>query len=306
MSVQDRAGERSSGRRSSHASQDISGSNRLSAADRVVDDLLMLQPEIMEYYRQGGERHRLTAGAGRLEYLRTYDILTRVLPPSPASVLDVGGATGVYAQALARLGYDVTVVDPVPDHVAAAHEVPGVTAVVGDARSLPAADSTADAVLLLGPLYHLQDRADRVTAWQEAARAVRPGGVVVGATISRFASLFDGFVKDYFSDSRFLPLVERALADGVHHNTDTERTWFTSAYFHHPDQIAGEVTDGGLIMQRRIAVEGPLWMTGERLDEVFASDELTALLLSMLRRIENEESLLGASSHVLAVARRRT
>ncbi len=265
----------------------------------------MLRPEIVDYYRQGGERDRLATGAGRLEFLRTWDVLARVLPAPPATVLDVGGATGVYAEPLARAGYRVRLVDPVPEHVAEAASRPGVTATMGDARALPAADRSADAVLLLGPLYHLLERADRVAVWREAARVVRPGGVVVGATISRFASLFDGFVKDYFSDARFRPLVDRVLVDGVHHNADASRTWFTSAYFHHPDELAGEVTQAGLVVRRRVAVEGPLWMTGPRLTEILASRELTALLLEMLRGVEDEPSLLGVSSHLLTVAGHR-
>ncbi|MER7442812.1 class I SAM-dependent methyltransferase [Micromonospora avicenniae] len=262
----------------------------------------MLTPEIMDYYRQGGERDRLAAGTGRLEFLRTWDVLTRVLPDPPAAVLDVGGATGVYAGPLARAGYQVHVVDPVPEHVADAAARPGVTAVRGDARALPVADRSVDAVLLLGPLYHLPVRAERVAAWREAARVVRPGGVVVAATISRFASLLDGFVWDYFSDARFRPLVERALADGVHRNTDADRTWFTSAYFHHPDEPAAEVSEAGLILRRRVAVEGPLWMIGARLPEVLADPGRTDLLLEMLRAVEDEPSLLGASSHLLTVA----
>ncbi|MGC4807836.1 class I SAM-dependent methyltransferase [Micromonospora sp. DT233] len=262
----------------------------------------MLSPEIMDYYRRGGERARLATGQGRLEFLRTWDVLTRVLPGAPATVLDVGGATGVYAGPLAQAGYQVRVVDPLPEHVVEAAARPGVTAELGDARALPAAEHSVDAVLLLGPLYHLPERADRVAVWREAARVVRPGGVVVGATISRFASLFDGFVKDYFSDARFRPLVERALADGVHHNVDADRTWFTSAYFHHPDELTGEVTEAGLVLRRRVAVEGPLWMTGPRLEEILASPDLTALLLEMSRGVEDEPSLLGASSHVLSIA----
>ncbi len=265
----------------------------------------VLGSEIMGYYRRGGERDRLAAGQGRLEFLRTWDVLCRVLSGAPAAVLDVGGATGVYAGPLAQAGYQVRVVDPVPEHVADAAVLPGVSAVIGDARALPAEDGSVDAVLLLGPLYHLSDRADRVTAWREAARVVRAGGVVVGATISRFASLFDGFVKDYFSDARFRPLAERALADGVHRNVDAERSWFTSAYFHHPDELAGEVAEAGLIVRRRVAVEGPLWMTGQRLTEILASPDLTGLLLEMMRSVEDEPSLLGASSHILTIAVRR-
>jgi SAM-dependent methyltransferase len=132
---------------------------------------------------------------------------------------------------------------------------------VGDARELPAADGSADAVLLLGPLYHLLDRRDRVGAWREAARVLWPGGVVVAATISRFASLFDGFVKGYHRDPRFRSMVAHTLACGVHRNDADEAGWFTSAYFHHPDEIPAEVSDGGLVLRRVVAVEGPLRMT---------------------------------------------
>ncbi|WP_018811670.1 class I SAM-dependent methyltransferase [Salinispora pacifica] len=262
----------------------------------------MLKPEIMEYYQRGGERDRLAAGPGRLEFLRTWDVLSRVLPGVPAAVLDVGGATGVYAAPLAQAGYHVRVVDPVPEHVAEAAARPGVTAVLGDARALPVADRSMDTVLLLGPLYHLPERADRVAVWREAARVVRAGGVVVGATISRFASLFDGFVKGYFTDARFRPMVERTLADGVHRNIDDTQRWFTSAYFHHPDELAGEATEAGLVVRRRVSVEGPLGMTGARLAEILASPDLTGLLLEMMRSVEDEPSLLGASGHVLTIA----
>jgi SAM-dependent methyltransferase len=265
---------------------------------------LVLRPEILDYYQQGGERSRLDAGSGRLEFLRTWDVLTRVLPEAPAAVLDVGGAMGVYAAPLAAAGYLVRVVDPVPEHVSEAGGKPGVTAVLGDARALPVPDDSADAVLLFGPLYHLLERSDRVLAWREAARAVRSGGVVVAATISRFASLLDGFARDFLADPRFRPIVERDLVDGVHENPHPERTWFTSAYFHHPDEIPGEVAEAGLRVERRILVEGPLWIAETRVREILDRPDQTDLLLDLLREVEEEPSLLGASSHLLTVARR--
>jgi SAM-dependent methyltransferase len=264
----------------------------------------MLAPEVIDYYRRGGERQRLAAGVGRLSFSGP-TTLSRVLPPAPATVLDVSGATGVYASPLADAGYAVTVVDPLPEHVAEAATRPGVDAVQGDVRALPVDDASAGAVLLLGPLYHLLDRADRVLAWRQAGRVVCPGGVVVAATINRFASLFDGFVKDYFSAAGFLDLVKGALADGVHRNPDgAPRTWFTSAYFHMPTEAADEARDGGLVVERVVALESPLWMNVDRLEAVLADDRLVGLLIDMLRRVEEEPSLLGASSHVLTVARR--
>ncbi len=263
---------------------------------------VMLAAEIVEYYRRGGERGRLSAGTGRLEYLRTWDVLTRVLPAAPAAVLDVGGATGVYAGPLAAAGYRVHVIDPLAGHVAQAAARPGVTASLGDARALSEPDASVDAVLLLGPLYHLAGRADRVRAWAEAARVVRTGGVVVAATISRFAALFDGFVKGFYDDPRYGPLVARGLADGVHRNIDPERTWFTTAYFHHPREIPAEAADAGLWVDRVVAVESPLWLIGARVDEILADPAATEVLLERLRAVEEEPSLLGASSHLLTVA----
>jgi SAM-dependent methyltransferase len=264
----------------------------------------MVAEDILDYYRQGREGTRLSSGDGRLEFLRTWDVLTRVLPPAPATVLDVGGATGVYAAALASAGYRVHVVDPVPEHVAAASTLPGVSAALGDARSLTQADASVDAVLLLGPLYHLVDRDDRIGAWREAGRVVRSGGPVVAATISRFAGMFDGFTRGFYADPRYRPIVERVLSGGDHHNPDLATGWFTTAYFHRPEELPVEVRDGGLVLDRLVAVESPLWMIGARLDEILADPATVDVLLDLLRRVEAEPSLLGASSHLLTVARR--
>lgn len=262
-----------------------------------------MRTEIAAYYRRMGEATRLATGGGRLEFLRTWDVLSRVLPPPPAAVLDVGGATGAYAGPLASAGYRVHVVDPVPEHVTAAGALPGVTAALGDARALGVASGSCGAVLLLGPLYHLLDRDDRVRAWREAGRVVRPGGVVVAATISRFASMLDGFVRGYYDDPVFVEVVRGALASGEHRPPGDAR-YFTTAYFHHSGELPGEVTDAGLVLERIVSVEGPVWIMGERLEALLADPDRVALLLESLRGVEEEPSLLGASSHLLTVARR--
>ena len=68
------------------------------------------------YYQRGDEEGRL-GDWGRLEYLRTRELLSRFLPAPPATVLDVGGAAGAYALPLAGEGYDVHLLDPVALHV---------------------------------------------------------------------------------------------------------------------------------------------------------------------------------------------
>ncbi|WP_203912319.1 class I SAM-dependent methyltransferase [Rhizocola hellebori] len=261
-----------------------------------------MRTEITAYYQRGLEAARLQATPwGRLEFLRTWDLLTRTLPEAPADVLDVGGGAGIYAGPLAFSGYRVQLVDPMAEHVAQAALLPGVTATVGDARRLDLADASVDAVLLLGPLYHLTERADRLAAWREAARVVRPGGVVMAATISRFASLLDGFVKGYVSDARFAGMLETTLPTGAHQPPEGT-PWFTTAYFHHPDELPGEVAEAGLELDRIAFVEGPLWIMGDRVADWIDDEER----LRWLRRIETEPSLLGSSSHLMTICRRRS
>jgi ubiquinone/menaquinone biosynthesis C-methylase UbiE len=145
-----------------------------------------VDPELRTFYTaRFSEDDRLRGRAhGVLERVRTQELIARFLPPAPAVVLDVGGATGVHAEWLADGGYEVHVVDPIEEHVAQGCRLPGVTAEVGDARALMQGDASQDAVLLLGPLYHLLERRDRLSALREARRVARPGAPVLAAAIS--------------------------------------------------------------------------------------------------------------------------
>jgi SAM-dependent methyltransferase len=126
---------------------------------------------------------------GWLEFLRTQELLRRFLPAPPARIVDVGGGTGVHARGLAAEGYRVSLVDVVPAHVERAGRIPGVEASLGDARDLAEADGSVEAVLLLGPLYHLREREDRVRALVEARQVVRPGGALGAVDLDRAGAL---------------------------------------------------------------------------------------------------------------------
>jgi ubiquinone/menaquinone biosynthesis C-methylase UbiE len=264
----------------------------------------MLDPEIERHYAAGIERERL-AGPN-LERLRTEELLERFLPPPPADVLDVGGGPGVYAAWLARRGYRVHLVDALPLHVeqarAAAGAQPdhGFTAELGDARTLEAADECVDAVLLLGPLYHLTERDDRVAALAEARRVARRGGPVLAAAISRFASLLDGFRQGFILDPAFARIVGRGLRDGQHRNPDGREEWFTTAYLHHPDDLAREVEEAGLALDALLGIEGPGWLFArDRDDPAWLEAALHAA-----RAVEGEPALRAVSGHLLAVGTR--
>jgi ubiquinone/menaquinone biosynthesis C-methylase UbiE len=269
-----------------------------------------IDPEITAHYELGVERDRLTTW-GRLEAERTRELLARHLPPPPAVIMDIGGAEGVYALPLAAAGYAVHMLDAVESHVAVARaasaaqsEAPLASVAVGDARALPYDDATADGVLMLGPLYHLTVAGDRLTALREAHRVLRPGGVLLAAAISRFASTFEGLRLGLIHDPRFETIVEGDLRDGVHRNPDAtgRPEWFTLAYFHTPHQLRDEVEGAGFGDVQLVAIEGlgaPAHLN-DALDDPARRDTV----MRAIRRVESEPSLLGSSPHLMAIATR--
>lgn len=260
-----------------------------------------LEPEIQEYYERHGERDRLTkTGRGRLEFARMQDLLRRALPGKRLDVLDVGGATGIHSEWLAADGHRVTLIDPVESQVAVADELPGVTARVGDARDLPCDDDAFDAVLLMGPLYHLTDSDHRVQALREALRVARAGGIVAAVTIDRAAGWADWLHARLRGTTPVDPEESlRMLKEGDIRYF--EHDLFTTAYLHHPGEIAEEFAKAGMPEPRQYAVQGPAGLVSE-LDDIVDYDELGDHYLKAMREIESEPSLLGASGHLLTIA----
>ncbi len=244
------------------------------------------------------EASRLTRSPhGRLELLRTQELLRRELPSGSLQVLDVGGGTGVHAAWLAADGHPVHLVDVIPSHVRAAAALPGVTAEEGDARRLTAQDASVDVVLLLGPLYHLVDAEDRRRALAEARRVLRPGGLLAAAGISRYLSLMaagaDGTLEEAMRAS------VRAVIETGHYDA---HVGFVTTHFHTAGELAQEVSETGFVEVAVYGVEGPTWPA---LDAA-GDDAFTALCdaaLRAARMVERDPHLVHASAHLLAIGR---
>lgn len=270
----------------------------------------MTADEIQPYYNQGKEENRLLKGTGQVELARTQEIIRRYLSEAPGTVLDIGGGAGIYALWLARLGYAVHLVDVVPLHIEQAQQAaaqqpdhPLASAEVGNALSLNFEDNSADSVLLLGPLYHLPDREERLIALREAYRVLKPGGWLFAATISRYASLFEGLMRGYMADTGFAQLVEQDIIDGQHRNPTQQKGYFTTAFFHHPDEIRAEVIEANFELEALLAVEGPAAFMPD-FEQFWKDNTLRNRVLDAIRTLETEPTILGATGHMMAIGRK--
>ncbi|MCD0485414.1 methyltransferase domain-containing protein [Streptacidiphilus sp. ASG 303] len=263
-----------------------------------------LAPEIERFYSHViDEDARLSMSAdGRLELLRTKEILRRFLPPAPARVLDVGGGTGVHACWLVKDGYRVDLVDPIARHVEQAAKI--CPASLGDARALEAADNSYDVVQLLGPLYHLPDPADRDQTLTEALRVLAPGGLVAAAAINRYSALFEHAALAHLQNERLQVTISEILRTAVHNG----RHGFTLAYFHRAEELVDELRAAGFTEVSVFGIEGPAWSLLKTADhlpgiEPSALQALFESVLTAARLAEPYPELLSASSHLLAVGR---
>jgi ubiquinone/menaquinone biosynthesis C-methylase UbiE len=210
--------------------------------------------DIVEIYEAGDENIRMVTASNLVEWERTLELLKRWLPPAPATILDIGGGPGRYSTHLNEQGYTSTLLDPVPKHIRQAAER-GVDAHLGDARSLPFKDSSYDAVLMAGPLYHLPVPEDRNRALTEATRCVRPGGVVLAAAMSRWAKPAVKSARHELGDPATQSYLLRILANGQ----DIEGDKFDlSSYNHDPTELQNELVAAGLDSVIILGIEGPL------------------------------------------------
>jgi SAM-dependent methyltransferase len=271
--------------------------------------------EILNYYNAGVEGERLQRGIGKIELARTRELLLRYLPPAPAVIYDIGGGRGAYSFWLARMGYEVHLFDLSPGNVEGARSfsesqeglrLAGVE--VADGRDIHRPDGSADMVLVMGPLYHLTGREERLDALREAKRLLLPGGRMAAAAITRFGSTLYGLttysVSNWLLDEEaFQQMIGRELADGQHIRPEQYPGFIARAFFHLPEELRQEAVDAGFEQVELFAVEGPGWIV-PGFDAVWGCEAQREAIVRVVRAVEQEPSLMGMSPHFLAFGRK--
>ena len=244
---------------------------------------------VLAGYNAGIERDRLRTGIGLIEFERTKEILLEKLPTPPAVIYDIGGAYGEYSWWLASLGYEVHLFDLSKTNIAMSAELatdyPGVklaSATVCDARSIPWPDKSADAVLLMGPLYSITEYEERILAIRESRRLLKDDGILFSAALTPYSVLvprialyhIDGTAKRReLDDPAVISMIERALEDGCYCNPEKKiASGLGSSHLHTAKALREELSEGGFDTATVHGIMGGAWLA-PNLDELLANEE---------------------------------
>ncbi|UCG24815.1 MAG: class I SAM-dependent methyltransferase [Chloroflexota bacterium] len=263
--------------------------------------------DIVDYYSSDPEREHWRLDRHQLELDLTWRYLDDYLP-AQGSILEIGAATGRYTLELARRGYEVTAVDL----SAALIEVnrnsltdegleSQVRFVVADARDLGRVDERDfDAVLLMGPLYHLVVKADRQAALKETFDRLRVGGVIFSAFISRYGIMGDVMKKipEWIEDQE---KVRAHLATGK--RPDGSPPGGFRGYFVEASEIAPLHEAIGFETLTVAGVEPAISADDESYNKL--QGKRRRLWLELLFELSTEPSIRGASRHLLYIGRKR-
>lgn len=267
----------------------------------------LIAAEIDEFYSATSEEGRLQLGLGPLEFERNKDLISRYLPKK-AVIIDVGGGPGVYAEWLAAMGHEVYLIDPVEKHIKQANKrsrqaKKPFKATLGEAQKLDFPDNFANVVIMHGPLYHLQEKGQRLKALSEAKRVLKPGGIVVGFAINHSASSIAALLNGFIHNPEILEMCKQELLTGIHNPPANMPGILPSAYFHRPQQLRDELDEAGLAYINTYAVEGMIWLD-KNYFESRADEQKKSAVMDLLKLTENDPELLTLSPHMMIAGRK--
>jgi predicted O-methyltransferase YrrM len=265
----------------------------------MIDDVT----DIRSFYDRNVDNEHGRLERHPIERDVTWRFLDKYLPSS-AKILEVGAATGAYPIPLAKKGYTVTAADLSPSNIEKCKEEvhlnrldDKITCLVADARDLsPVTDNDYDAVLLLGPLYHLVEESDRKLALHEACERMKPGAIIFSAFISRY-----GFWSDVMRTIPHYIEYREDVRSVLEGGKDLEvPSWGPGgfrAYFATVPEIYALHEELGF---ETLAVAG-VEPAGIAADEQYKklTDTQRELWLDLMVEISTEPSLAGASCHIL-------
>lgn len=263
-----------------------------------------MKENIYHYYENYSEDTRLIKDkTHQVEFDTTVNILDKMINAS-SSILDVGAGTGRYSFYLAEKGHQVYALEYTPHNLQIIESKlkgftasENITAAQGDGRDLSRfEDNCFDAVLCMGPIYHLSNQTDRAKCVSECVRVLRPGGILAVAYINKFAS----FLYQFKTDKSLIQVEEgkRLLEEGCFYGDQRDNFYFTS-----PQDMESLVKGYPVEIVTNAGTDGIGYMLKDIVDHMNETEYQLWLQHHMM--LCEQPSLLGYSLHGLLLCRKK-
>lgn len=260
---------------------------------------------VVESYENYREEDRLTTNnARRIEFLTTVRVLDEWIT-GKKKILDCAAGTGIYVFYLAEKGHEVTATDITPRHIEIIKSMIGkkhgdMKAMVLDAVDMRVFENESfDAVLNMGPFYHLINENDRVRCFQESLRVLKKGGLLATSYIPRYYVFpYVAMQNDYFLDAK---LAKQLTETGVLRHDD-EKCFWTDTYYSSAEEMEALYRDYGMEVLDHFAQDGATPHFSQKVDGW--NEGQFRIWCDYHYSICRQKSLLGASNHVMIIGRK--
>jgi len=241
----------------------------------------------------------------RIEFEITKMYLDEYITGTGLKILDVGGGPGRYSFYMAGKGHSVTLLDLSGHNIEVAKEKAaefGISLadyIKGDALELDMREKKYDAVLLMGPLYHLIREDDRIKALGNAIRVLKSGGIIVASFISQYAPIQDALAHMQFEG---YPGEVEALLGYLSNGENKDGNGFTTAYFTGVDEARKLMS---VFELHELAFAGIENILGSKECEILSLPEKDIdKWLKIGYALSQDKNLIGTSQHFLYIGRK--
>ncbi|HOJ47828.1 MAG TPA: class I SAM-dependent methyltransferase [Bacillota bacterium] len=260
---------------------------------------------VREYYNNEVQNEWERLEKHFIEFELTKRFLNRYIKPGDR-VLDVGGGPGRYSLYLAQKGCDVTLADLSEENVRFAQEKAKeegvcIKAHQCDAREIDSiVDGLFDSILLMGPMYHLLEEADRVKCVEACLKLLKPGGVIFISFISSYAGII--YSMKYEPEMILVPELEYQYQLFAEDKPFAGNA-FTKAYFIRHADVLPFMEQFGLEKLHLFGQESILAPNEPNIQA--QPKEVIDKWLDIAERVCEREDLLSYSEHLMYIGRKR-
>ncbi|MGL5616575.1 MAG: class I SAM-dependent methyltransferase [Sarcina sp.] len=267
-----------------------------------------MSENVKKFYDENciNELNRLDDPYNRIEFFSTLYMIKKYFPKE-GTIFDIGSGPGRYSLELLKKNYDVTMMDISANSITLAKnniESSGFKAknyICGDARHLNfELENQYDGILLLGPMYHIQEKKERINLLKECKRILKPNGVIIISYINTLGILKVG-VSDFYKEFTDLDNIYNYFFCSSYDSKNS----FTDIYCTTSEEAIEEVIDSDLEILSYAGAESFLSGMMEKITSHYINERevYLNLLKVAVEKCEMKE-FRDATEHLLIVAKK--